>query len=84
MKVWGRARVVEDDPALLARFMPDGYRAKPEQAVLFTVDAWDVNCQQHIPQRLDAADVHAAICRLEERVAALEAENAELREGRST
>jgi predicted pyridoxine 5'-phosphate oxidase superfamily flavin-nucleotide-binding protein len=79
MKIWGRARVVEDDPALLARFMPAGYRAKPEQAVLFAVDAWDVNCEQHIPQKLDAADVRDAIARLEERVAALEAENAALR-----
>ncbi len=49
IKLWGRARVVEDDHALLARLMPDGYRARPEQAILFTIDAWDANCPQHIP-----------------------------------
>ena len=54
VKVWGRARVVEDDTALLSTLMPEGYKARPEQAFLFTVEAWDVNCSQHIPQKLDA------------------------------
>ena len=31
--------------------MPKGYKARPEQAILFTVSAWDANCPQHIPQR---------------------------------
>ena len=73
IKVWGTARVVEGDPALLRRLMPAGYRAKPEQVVLFTVTAWDVNCPQHIPQRLDAADVRAAIESRDRRIAELEA-----------
>ena len=59
--------------------MPEGYRAKPEQAVLFTVEAWDVNCPQHIPRKLDAAEVEDALARLRERVAVLEEENARLR-----
>jgi uncharacterized protein len=78
VKIWGRARVVEDDPALVARLMPDGYRAEPEHTVLFTVEAWDVNCPQHIPRKVDAAEVEA-LAQLRERVAALEEENAELR-----
>src|SRR5437868_4616983 len=41
VKLWGTARVVEDDPALLASLMPQGYRAKPEQVILFTIGAWD-------------------------------------------
>jgi predicted pyridoxine 5'-phosphate oxidase superfamily flavin-nucleotide-binding protein len=81
VKIWGRARVVEDDPELLSRLMPEGYRAKPEQAVLFAVEAWDVNCPQHIPRKLDAAEVEAALTLLRERVAALEEENARLRGG---
>jgi predicted pyridoxine 5'-phosphate oxidase superfamily flavin-nucleotide-binding protein len=81
VKVWGRARVVEDDPALVARLKPEGYDAVPEQAVVFTVEAWDVNCPQHIPRKLDAAEVEAALARLRERVAALEEENARLRRG---
>lgn len=74
IKVWGTARVVEGDEALLRRLMPEGYRARPEQVVLFTVTAWDVNCPQHIPQRFEAADVEAAIRSRDERIAALEAE----------
>jgi len=74
IKVWGTARVVEGDEALLRRLMPEGYRAKPEQVVLFTVAAWDVNCPQHIPQRFEASDVQAAIRSRDERIAKLEAE----------
>jgi predicted pyridoxine 5'-phosphate oxidase superfamily flavin-nucleotide-binding protein len=79
VKIWGRARVVADDPDLVARLFPDGYRARPEQAILFTIEAWDQNCPQHIPQMFHAEDVAAAIDRLETRVASLEAENAALR-----
>jgi predicted pyridoxine 5'-phosphate oxidase superfamily flavin-nucleotide-binding protein len=49
IKVWGRVRVVQNDAALIARLMPEGYRARPEQAILLSVAAWDVNCPQHIP-----------------------------------
>jgi uncharacterized protein len=76
VKVWGRARVVEDDPALIARLMPAGYAATPEQAILFTLEAWEANCSQHIPQKLDATAVADELIRLRARVAALEAENA--------
>lgn len=79
IKIWGRARVVTDDDALVARLMPEGYAATPEQAILFTVSAWDINCPQHIPQKFDAADVAGAVAHLEARIAALEAENAALR-----
>jgi hypothetical protein len=79
IKLWGRARVVRDDPKLLAVLMPEGYRAKPEQAVLFDVAAWDVNCPQHIPQKLDAEEVAAALAKLEAQNKILAAESAELR-----
>jgi predicted pyridoxine 5'-phosphate oxidase superfamily flavin-nucleotide-binding protein len=84
IKVWGMARVVEGDEALLRRLMPEGYRARPEQVVLFTVTAWDVNCPQHIPQRFEAADVEAAIRSRDERIAALEAEVERIRASRDT
>jgi predicted pyridoxine 5'-phosphate oxidase superfamily flavin-nucleotide-binding protein len=80
IKLWGHARIVEGDAGLLARLMPASYSARPEQAILFEVDAWDVNCPQHIPQKFDAADVTAAINRLEERIATLEAENRRLQQ----
>jgi predicted pyridoxine 5'-phosphate oxidase superfamily flavin-nucleotide-binding protein len=51
VKIWGEARVVEDDTELTAALMPEGYKARAEQAILFSVSAWDANCSQHIPQR---------------------------------
>lgn len=74
VKVWGTARVVEGDRDLTAKLMPAGYRARPEQVILFTVAAWDVNCSQHIPQRFEAADVAAAMQKRDARIAELEAE----------
>jgi uncharacterized protein len=84
IKVWGVARVVEGEQSLLRRLMPQGYRARPEQVVLFTVTAWDVNCPQHIPQRFEAADVQAAIKSRDERIATLEAEVERLRRVETT
>jgi predicted pyridoxine 5'-phosphate oxidase superfamily flavin-nucleotide-binding protein len=84
IKIWGEARVVEGDVALTARLMPEGYKARPEQVILFTVSAWDANCPQHIPQRFEAADVAAALAERDARIAALEAEIARLTRGRET
>ena len=74
VKLWGTARVVEDDPALLASLMPAGTKARPEQVILFTIAAWDTNCPQHIPQKFDAGDVAAALATRDARIAELEAE----------
>jgi predicted pyridoxine 5'-phosphate oxidase superfamily flavin-nucleotide-binding protein len=73
-KIWGTARVVESDPALIVHVMPQGYRARAEQVVLFEVAAWDVNCPQHIPQRFEAANVKAELDARDQRIASLEAE----------
>ena len=59
--------------------MPENYKARPEQVILFTVAAWDSNCPQHIPQRFEAADVAAALLERDERIRALEAEIETLR-----
>src|ERR1700744_5149480 len=86
VKIWGEARVIEDDPALMQSLMPKGYRARPEQVIVFKIAAWDTNCPQHIPQKFDAADVAAAMAEatatLEQRdarIAELEAEVAKLK-----
>jgi predicted pyridoxine 5'-phosphate oxidase superfamily flavin-nucleotide-binding protein len=79
VKIWGEARVVEDDPALTQSLMPKGYRARPEQVIVFKITAWDTNCPQHIPQKFDAADVAAALAARDERIAELEAELAALK-----
>jgi predicted pyridoxine 5'-phosphate oxidase superfamily flavin-nucleotide-binding protein len=79
VKVWGRARVVENDPALMERLVDPGYRARPERAILFTIEAWDTNCSQHITERYTQAEIALAVTGLRERIATLEAENARLR-----
>ena len=83
VKIWGEARVVEDDPALIAALMPKDYKAKPEQAIVFRVAAWDTNCPQHIPMKFDAADVAEAIASRDTRIAELEAEVAQLKKSTS-
>ena len=79
IKIWGTARTVVDAPDLLARLSPEGYKARPEQAIVFEIEAWDINCPQHIPQLLPAEDVAGAISQLQDRIRALEAENAALK-----
>ena len=78
VKIWGEARVVDDDPALTEALMPKGYKARPEQAILFRISAWDTNCPQHIPQKFDADDVAKALASRDARIAELEAELAAL------
>jgi predicted pyridoxine 5'-phosphate oxidase superfamily flavin-nucleotide-binding protein len=79
VKIWGEARVVDDDPALLKSLMPQGYKARPEQVILFRISAWDTNCPQHIPQKFDAADVAEALAARDARIEELEAELATLK-----
>jgi predicted pyridoxine 5'-phosphate oxidase superfamily flavin-nucleotide-binding protein len=79
VKIWGEARVVEDDPALTKSLMPKGYKARGEQVILFRISAWDTNCPQHIPQKFDAAEVAAALASRDAHIAELEAELAVLK-----
>ena len=79
IKLWGRARVVEDDAALVERLFDDGYKAKPERAILFTIEAWDVNCSSHIVTRFTEAELDSAFNAVKARIAQLETENARLR-----
>lgn len=79
IKLWGRARVVENDAALIERLFDAGYKARPERAILFSIEAWDVNCSQHIAARFTEAELEEAFAAVREKVAALEAENARLR-----
>jgi uncharacterized protein len=74
VKIWGRARVVENDPALLASLVDTTYRARPERAIVFTVEAWDSNCQSHITARFSEDEIKQATAALIQRIADLEAE----------
>lgn len=79
VKIWGRASVVESDPGLVAKLIPEGYPVRAEQAIILKIRAWDINCPQHIPQKLDAADVSRALKELQARIVHLEGLNEQLR-----
>lgn len=80
IKLWGRARIVEGDGALLDKLAAPQLRVKAERAFLITVDAWDVNCPQYIPELYSDEIVQQVASKMTQRIAALEAENAELRQ----
>ena len=80
IKIWGRAKMVEGDTALIGVLFDQGYRARPERALLFTVEAWDVNCSQHITARYTEAEIAAVVAAMQARIAELETDNARLRE----
>jgi predicted pyridoxine 5'-phosphate oxidase superfamily flavin-nucleotide-binding protein len=88
VKIWGVARVIENDAELTARLMPRNYKARASQVIVFGVSAWDANCPQHIPQRFEAADVAATIAARDRRILELEEQLASVRaangQGRST
>lgn len=73
IKLWGRARVVESDPELLARLRDSAYPGKVERAILFEIEAWDVNCPQHIHKRFSQQQVAPIIEQLQSKIAELEA-----------
>ncbi|MBY0588375.1 pyridoxamine 5'-phosphate oxidase family protein [bacterium] len=73
IKLWGNARVVEDDPALLDRLRDSSYPGKVERAILFEIEAWDVNCPQHIHKRFSQKQIVPVIEDLQGRIAELEA-----------
>ncbi len=80
IKIWGAAKVVEGDDALLERLIDPHYQAKPERAMVLHVEAWDVNCPQHIKPRFSEEEVAPLLDELKARLARLEDENHRLRE----
>lgn len=79
IKLWGRARVVENDAALVEKLFDTGYKARPERAILFTIEAWDVNCSQHIVTRFTEAETEEAFTAVLGKIDELQTENARLR-----
>ncbi|BBU61717.1 pyridoxamine 5'-phosphate oxidase [Methylosinus sp. C49] len=73
IKIWGEASMVEGDDALLRSVTPDDYAAAPERVLLFKVSAWDANCPQHIPRKIDADEVDDLLAKRDRRIAELEA-----------
>jgi predicted pyridoxine 5'-phosphate oxidase superfamily flavin-nucleotide-binding protein len=79
VKVWGTARVVEGDTALEEKLRDPDYPGDVERVILFTVEAWDINCTQHIHQRFSQRQVGPVIDQLKSRIAELESEVKTLR-----
>src|SRR5262249_29259418 len=77
VKLWGTARVVEDDADLLDRLRDPDYPGKVERAILFTVETWDINCHQHIHQRFSERQIQPVIDRLKRRIRELDAQLAQ-------
>jgi len=80
IKIWGEARMIEGDEALLQAVMPQGYTAVPERVLLFRVSAWDPNCPQHIPRKIDADEIDALLAERDREIAGLKAEIERLRQ----
>ena len=74
VKLWGRARVVEGDLALMERLVDPAYKVRPERAIVFTLEAWDANCHQHIVPRYSEAEIAPAVDKLAQRIKELEEE----------
>lgn len=77
IKLWGEARVVEDDTELLDQLRDPDYPGKVERAIVFTIEAWDINCPQHIHQRFSQRQIAPVIEELQSRIADLETQLAE-------
>lgn len=80
VKLWGTAKVIEDDAELLERLRDPDYPGKVERAIVFTVAAWDVNCPQHIHKRYSQRQVAPVISELQAKIAALEEQLRHVRE----
>ena len=79
VKLWGRARVVENDIELMERLVDPSYPAKPQRAIVFTLEAWDSNCRQHIVPRYSEGEIAPAVNKLVARIKELEEEVARLK-----
>ena len=73
IKIWGTAKAIEDDKELLESLSDPSYKARLERAIVFTVEAWDVNCRQHIQQRFTEENIKSITKPLENKIAELEA-----------
>ncbi len=79
VKIWGTAEFVEDNPDLLAKAADPDYTARPERVLVFHVKAWSPNCNQHITPRFTLVEMAPTIQELQQRIAELVEQNANLR-----
>jgi predicted pyridoxine 5'-phosphate oxidase superfamily flavin-nucleotide-binding protein len=69
----------DDEPSVTEQVTDGAYKGKLERIFRLSLASFDWNCQQHITPRFTEEEVIAAITPLQERLARLETENAELK-----
>ena len=79
IKIWGTAEVIEGDDDLIDRLVDPDFRGRPERAIMFHIQAWDVNCPQHIKPRWTEEEMRPMIAEMRDRIQELEEENSTLR-----
>ncbi len=81
LKIYVHAEIVptDSDPQLRELVLDPTYEARPERIIRLRLRAFDWNCPQHITPRFTEAELAGVLRPIRDRLAALEAENAELR-----
>lgn len=72
IKIWGTAEVVYDDTKLIKYLGDSSYKAKHERAIVFKIEAWDINCPQHIKPRFTEEMIKKITDPLQKRINDLE------------
>ncbi len=81
LKIYAHVETIElsAEPALAAQTADPAYKGRPERLMKLHLQAFDWNCPQHITPRFTEGEISQAVQPLRKRLAALEAENADLR-----
>jgi len=81
IKIWGRAEVIDrqDNPRLMEKLADSDYPANIERAIVFTIDAWDGNCPQHIKPRFTEEEIAPLVKSLQKKIDRLEMEKKRLK-----
>jgi predicted pyridoxine 5'-phosphate oxidase superfamily flavin-nucleotide-binding protein len=76
LKIFAKAEVVElkDDPKLYDLLDLKAYKFRPERMIVFTIEAYDWNCPQHIIPRYTVGEINDAFLPQLEYIKRLEAE----------
>ena len=78
IKILGRAKL-SDDADLIAQLHDPEYKARPERAVVITIEGFDWNCPQHLPVRLTIEELAPILAPMQQELAELRVENAALK-----
>ena len=77
IKLWGKARVIEGDAQLENKLRDPDYPGIVERVILFEIEAWDINCPQHIHKRFPQREVAPVMIQREQRIKELESQLAQ-------